>query len=277
MIAPSAPAPGRPTPRRSGPPHDNGPGSATARLPVPPGIGRALVLAGVFVCAACGLVYELELIALADHLVGDTVTQTSVVLSLMVFAMGIGSLASKRLRGHAAANFALIEAFLGLVGGSCAMVLYLSYVWSGEARWALFTHALAIGVLIGAEMPLLMALIQRIREQEADRAVADLSAADYVGALLGGLAFPFLLLPLLGRVTAALVTGAVNAAAGGLLVLWLFRDDLTRSWRRLLLALNAGVIAVLLGLITWVAPLERATDAALAERAVSGGSGEEPG
>ncbi len=277
MTAPSAPAPGWPTPRRSGSPHDNGPGSDAAWLPVPPGIGRALVLAGVFVCAACGLVYELELIALADHLVGDTVTQTSVVLSLMVFAMGIGSLASKRLRGHAAANFALIEAFLGLVGGSCAMVLCLAYVWSGEARWVLFGYALAIGVLIGAEMPLLMALIQRIREQEADRAVADLSAADYVGALLGGLAFPFLLLPLLGRVTAALVTGAVNAAAGGLLVLWLFRHDLTRSWRWRLLALNASVIVVLLGLITWVAPLERATDAALAERAVSGGTGEEPG
>ena len=40
-----------------------------------------------------------------------------------------------------------------------------------------------------------MKLIQRIRRQDAGGAVADLFAADYVGALVGGLAFPFLLLP----------------------------------------------------------------------------------
>ena len=47
-----------------------------------------------------------------------------------------------------------------------------------------------------------MELIQRIRRQDAGGAVADLFAADYVGALVGGLAFPFLLLPLLGQLTA---------------------------------------------------------------------------
>lgn len=47
--------------------------------------------------------YELELVALASYLIGDSVTQASVVLSVMVFAMGIGSLAAKRLRPRAAA------------------------------------------------------------------------------------------------------------------------------------------------------------------------------
>ena len=70
-----------------------------------------------------------------------------------------------------------------------------------------------------------MTLIQRIRAQDAGRAVADLFAADYLGALLGGLAFPFLLLPL-GQATGALVTGAVNAVAGLVIVLWLFRGEL---------------------------------------------------
>ena len=60
------------------------------RLPVPAALGRALVLASVFVCAACGLVYELELVALASYLVGDSVTQASVVLSVMVVRGGPG-------------------------------------------------------------------------------------------------------------------------------------------------------------------------------------------
>ena len=47
--------------------------------------------------------------------------------------------------------------------------------------------AFVLGLLIGAEIPLLMVLLQQIRAQSAGSAVADLFAADYVGALLGGL------------------------------------------------------------------------------------------
>src|SRR6478735_4513151 len=215
------------------------------RLPVSPGIGRFLVLAGVFVCAACGLVYELELVALASYLIGDSVTQASVVLSVMVFALGIGSLLAKRLRTRAAVGFGLLEAALALVGGSSALILYASFAWLGESRYALVGFSLAIGILIGAEIPLLMTLIQRVDRQDAGGAVADLFAADYVGALVGGLAFPFLLLPFLGQLTGTLITGAVNTVVGGALVLGLFRQDLTRRARRLLLISNLCVLAVL--------------------------------
>lgn len=209
------------------PPQQLSPPQGSVRLPVRPSAGRNLVLLTVFVCAACGLVYELELVALASYLIGDSVTQASVVLSLMVFAMGIGSLLAKRLRCRAAVGFGVLELALALVGGCSALVLYASFAWIGEARSVLVGFSLAIGVLIGAEIPLLMSLIQRISRRDAEGTVADLFAADYVGALVGGLAFPFLLLPWLGQLTAGLLTGAVNALAGGALVLWLFRRELT--------------------------------------------------
>ncbi|MFJ8005639.1 polyamine aminopropyltransferase [Streptomyces fagopyri] len=245
MIEPHAPAPpGVPPPRGV---------QGQARLPVRPGTGRFLVLAGVFVCAACGLVYELELVALASYLVGDSVTQASVVLSVMVFAMGVGSLAAKRLRPRAAAGFGAVEAALALVGGCSAMALYAVFAWTGGwggvwasgSRYLLAAFSLAIGLLIGAEVPLLMELIQRIRRQDPGGAVADLFAADYVGALVGGLAFPFLLLPRLGELTGALLTGAVNALVGGALVLGLFRRDLSRRGRWLLLIANVVVLGLL--------------------------------
>ncbi|WLQ34728.1 polyamine aminopropyltransferase [Streptomyces castrisilvae] len=236
-----------------------------ARLPVRPRTGRYLVLAAVFVCAACGLVYELELVALASYLIGDSVTQASVVLSVMVFAMGIGSLLAKRLRNRAAVGFGLIEAALALVGGFSALVLYASFAWFGESRYALVGFSLTIGILIGAEIPLLMTLIQRVDRQDAGGAVADLFAADYVGALVGGLAFPFLLLPVLGQLTGALLTGAVNAAAGGALVLWVFRRDVPPRSRWLLIAANVTVIAVLATAALLADDFERA-----ARRAVYG-------
>jgi spermidine synthase len=85
----------------------------------------------VFVCAACGLVYELELVALASYLTGESVTQTSVVLSVMVFAMGLGSLLAKRLRCRAAVGFGLLEALLALVGG-CSCCTRRSPGWAAR-------------------------------------------------------------------------------------------------------------------------------------------------
>ncbi|GGO56440.1 polyamine aminopropyltransferase 2 [Streptomyces daqingensis] len=227
------------------------------RLPVPAGLGRGLVLASVFVCAACGLVYELELVALASYLAGDSVTHASVVLSVMVFAMGIGSLLAKRLRCRAATGFVLVEAVLAVVGGGSAMALYASFAWLGGAWTALVGFSLAIGVLIGAEMPLLMTLIQRIRRQDAGGALADLFAADYVGALVGGLLFPFLLLPFFGQLTGALLTGVVNASAGGVVVLWLFRHDVGVRMRWGLLAVNGAVIVLLVAGTAFVGVFER--------------------
>ncbi|WP_411091326.1 polyamine aminopropyltransferase [Streptomyces sp. 049-1] len=262
MIDPHAPAPPGSPPswvRSRGP-------QAPARLPVRPALARFLVLAGVFVCAACGLVYELELVALASYLIGDSVTQASVVLSVMVFAMGLGSLAAKRLRRLAAAGFGAVEAVLALVGGSSAMILYAVFAWTGGwgglwadgPRFLLVAFSLVIGVLIGAEVPLLMELIQRVRRQDAGGAVADLFAADYVGALVGGLAFPFVLLPFLGQLTGALLTGTVNAVVGAALVLGLFRRDLTRRARWLLLTANLLVLALLATATVLAGDFERA-------------------
>ncbi|WP_079127391.1 polyamine aminopropyltransferase [Streptomyces sp. TP-A0874] len=239
--------------------------ASVVRLPVSARLARLTVLATVFVCASCGLVYELELVALASYLFGDSVTQASVVLSLMVFAMGVGSLLAKHLCRRAALAFGLLEAALALVGGCSALALYASFAWWAQSRLALVGFSLLIGVLIGAEVPLLMTLIQRIRRQDAGGAVAELFAADYVGALVGGLAFPFLLLPLLGQLTAALLTGVVNALVGGGMVLWLFRRDLTARARWLLVLTNLLVLAVLTAGVVFARPFERA-----AQRAVFG-------
>ncbi|MFE3108717.1 polyamine aminopropyltransferase [Kitasatospora indigofera] len=210
-----------------------------------PGPARTAVLLAAFVCAACGLVYELELVALGNYLIGDSVTQTSVVLSVMVFAMGLGSLLAKRFTRRPASAFALVECALALVGGLSVLTLHAWWARFGGYQAAIVALTGVIGVLIGAEIPLLMTLIQRIRREDAGRAVADLFAADYVGALVGGLAFPFLILPAFGPAAGALATGAVNAVAGGAVVLWLFRDE-PEPRARALLWTGCGLVLVTL-------------------------------
>lgn len=206
---------------------------------------RLLVLLGVFVCAACGLVYELALVALGSYLLGNTVTQASVVLSVMVFAMGVGALLAKRWAHAPARNFALVELALGLIGGTSVMLLYAAFAWWSLYQPMLVIVAFVIGLLIGAEIPLLMEMLQRIRRQHATGAVADLFAYDYVGALLGGLAFPFVLLPTLGLLRGALVIGALNAVVGAAVSLVLFRRHLSRTAR---VALSVALVAILAAL-----------------------------
>ncbi|MFG1845611.1 polyamine aminopropyltransferase [Micromonospora carbonacea] len=213
-------------------------------------LARSAVLVAVFVCAACGLVYELALVALGSYLIGDTVGQASIVLGVMVFAMGVGALAAKPLQSRAAAAFALVELVLALLGGLSVLGLYAAFAWLDLYGPALVGTAFVLGLLIGAEIPLLMVMLQRIREQSAGSAVADLFAADYVGALLGGLAFPFLLIPVFGQLKGALVVGAVNAVAGVALVCTVFRAELSRRAR---VAVGAGsvVVALCLG-YAWI-------------------------
>ncbi|MCW2903646.1 MAG: Spermine synthase [Streptosporangiaceae bacterium] len=222
-------------------------GVSSEAVGAPARTARALVLAAVFACAACGIVYELAMVALGSYLVGNSITQASIVLSVMVFAMGVGSLAAKPLRGHAVAAFAVVEGLLALLGGLSVLGLYAAFAWLDLYVPALVFVAFLVGALIGAEIPLLMTLLQRIRREDAGSAVADLFAADYVGGLIGGLAFPFLLLPAFGQIKGAILVGVVNAVAGIAVVLWLFRGQVRRGARVLLWAGMAVVIAVLGG------------------------------
>ena len=223
------------------------PTSGDLRLPLAPRPARAVVLFAVFACAACGLVYELALVSLGSYLIGDTVAQASIVLSVMVFAMGVGSLAAKRLQRWPIASFAVVEALLALTGGLSMVALYGAFAWLDLYQPALVVAAFVIGALIGAEIPILMTLIQRIREQDPGEAVADLFAADYVGALVGGLAFPFVLLPRFGQLQGSVVVALVNVAAALALVVWLFRHTLRAVVRRALTGVLLAVSLLLVG------------------------------
>ncbi|MGE4427118.1 MAG: spermidine synthase [Solirubrobacteraceae bacterium] len=210
---------------------------------------RALLLVAAGACAACALVYELALIALGGVLIGSTVTQTSLVISTFVFSLGIGALAAKPLLPRPLASFVLVESGVALVGGFSVLACYAAFAYTGVYTPAVIVMSFVCGLLVGAEMPLLMELLQRIRRQAAARAVADLTAADYVGALVGGLSFPFLLLPLLGQLRGALAAGLVNLACAALIVLVVFGPDLDRRRRAAAATvLLAGAIVMALGL-----------------------------
>ena len=214
---------------------------------------RPLLLAAVAVCAACGLVYELVLLTLAVTLAGGGIAVTSLIVAGFVAALGVGALAAKPLLGRAAAAFVAVEIVLGVVGGLSAAALYVAFSFHGMSSAVLVVATAVIGVLVGAEVPLLMTLLAGDGPEgvsaAAGKLVANLNAADYAGALVGGLAWPFVLLPLAGQVRGAALTGVVNLVAAAVVAAFVLRDHLgirARAGAVAGLLVAATVLAVLL-------------------------------
>jgi spermidine synthase len=205
---------------------------------------RSLLLASVAACAACGIVYELALLTLSTSLNGGSIAATSLIVAGYVAALGVGGLLVKPLLARAPVTFIAVETMLGLVGGLSATALYVTFSFLGDSSWVLAIATALIGFLVGAEVPLLMTLLQRGRTAgatDAGRVLANLNAADYLGALVGGLAWPFLVLPYLGMIRGAAVTGMINLAAAAVVAVFLLRKVLSR--REFMVALTVLVLA----------------------------------
>ena len=177
----------------------------------------------VFLIAACGLIYELIAGTLASYLLGDSVLQFSTVIGAYLFAMGIGSYLSRFLNRGLVAQFIGIELMVGLVGGFSSSVLFLAFAYTQAFRLLLYLVVIAVGVLVGLEIPLLMRILkERFQFREL---VAHVLTFDYLGALGASLLFPLLLVPKLGLVRSALLFGLINAGVA-LWSTWIFRDQL---------------------------------------------------
>lgn len=192
---------------------------------------RALLLAAVAACAACGLIYELALLTLSTSLNGGGIVATSLIVAGYVAALGVGGLLVKPLLHRAAITFIAVETLLGIVGGLSATAMYVTFAFvGGGSTWVLVVATAVIGALVGAEVPLLMTLLQRGHTAgavDSGRVLANLNAADYLGALLGGLAWPFVVLPALGMIRGAAVTGMINLAAAAIVAVFLLRRVLS--------------------------------------------------
>jgi len=180
----------------------------------------AILLLSVLVVATCGLIYELLAGTLASYLLGDSVTQFSTVIGCYLFAMGVGSFVSRYVRGDELGAFIRVEIMIAALGGWSAAGLFLAFPLAADFRVLLYALVLAIGALVGLEIPLLIRILRgRFAFREL---VSNVLTYDYVGALIASLAFPLLLVPRLGMIRTGMVFGLANVAVA-VALLWMLR------------------------------------------------------
>ncbi len=230
---------------RSNVPGETGDDPAQDASPARVRPAEVVLLASVFVVAACGLVYELAAGALASILLGDSILQFSTVIGTYLFAMGLGSYLSRFFVRQLVAHFLRIELMVGLVGGLMPSALFaLNAIASPSFRLALYVLVLIVGVLVGLEIPLVMRILKRHFRQRygLKDLVSQVLTFDYLGALVVAVAFPLVLVPQLGLLRTGVFFGLLNAAVA-VWALLLFRGEM-RRWSAHALAC-AAVLAAL--------------------------------
>lgn len=171
-----------------------------------------LLFLNVFVIATCGLIYELLAGTLSSYVLGDSVTQFSLIIGIYLFAMGVGSWLSRFIEKNVAEKFVEIELAVAVIGGFSAPLLFLTFAHLSYFSIVLYTMVFVIGTLVGLEIPLLMRILKD--EMDFKDLVSRVLAFDYIGALAASLLFPIFLVPTLGLNRTSLLFGMLNAAVG---------------------------------------------------------------
>jgi len=171
-----------------------------------------LLFLNVFIIATCGLIYELIAGTLSSYVLGDSVTQFSLIIGIYLFAMGVGSWLSRFIEKHIAEKFVDIELAVAILGGFSAPLLFLSFAKLSYFSVVLYGIVFGIGTLVGLEIPLLMRILQD--KLDFKDLVSRVLAFDYIGALAASLLFPLFLVPKLGLTRTSLLFGMLNASVG---------------------------------------------------------------
>ena len=220
---------------------------AIAHRPPPHGL---VLKACIFVTGLAGIVAEYVMATLASYLLGDAVLQWTLTVSLMLFAMGVGSRLSRFVRGSMLDAFVTVELLLSVVCAISATLAYFLSGWTANLAPVIYGLAFAIGLLIGVEIPLATRLNQEFDELRVN--ISSVLEYDYYGALAGGVLFAFVALPFLGLTYTPIAVGALNLVVAGVLFA---RHRRAFVRRRLLSVSFAGVSVCLIALGVFAEPI----------------------
>jgi len=203
----------------------------------------SLLLLSVCLIAVCAIVYELVIAALSSYLLGNSIYQFSITVGLFMSSMGIGSFLSKYFKRSLITRFIQIEIAIGFVGGISTIVLFNIYLFfeSGVAYLGVMVaFIVAIGTLVGLEIPLLIRIIEQ--RDSLRVTVANVLAFDYTGSLIGAIAFPLFLLKYTGLIQTTFVISLLNIAVAAV-TLVMYRSDIEKVgiWMLTLFLIGGGL------------------------------------
>lgn len=195
----------------------------------------------VFVTGFSGILMEYIISTIASYLLGDTLFQWAIVISLFLFAMGSGSRITGLLKTSEVNYFILVESLITLTIVLSLPTAYACVAYPVALQVLLYATTFVLGVLIGMEIPLLIRINSRFDELPLN--LSRLLEKDYIGALAGGLFFAFIGLRHFGPLTLGLIVAILNWFVA--LLFWLsFRSEQPLKKGLAALISTAGLMAL---------------------------------
>ncbi len=196
----------------------------------------------LFATGLSGIVAEYVLSTLATYFLGDSVFQWTMIVSIMLFSMGLGSRISRYITGDLLKKFIYIEFILSLLVAFVSVITYLSSAYYGDNTIIIYGLSILVGLLIGMEIPLVMRLNDEHEELKIN--VSSVMEKDYYGSLLGGVFFAFIGLPYLGLTYTPFILGSINFLVACLLIYILWKS-IDKPLQKQLFFLITGVALVI--------------------------------
>lgn len=176
--------------------------------------------------SGCSIIYEVLISSVSSYLVGDSIKQFSITIGLYMSAMGLGSYLSKYVKKNLFDFFVSIEIGVGIFGGLSALTLFMSYIKVENYSLVMYIQIILIGILVGLEIPLLTRIIEE-NNPNLRVTLSTLFSFDYVGGLIGSVAFPLFLLPEMGYFATSFLTGCLNILVA-LVIVWKYKNYIVR-------------------------------------------------
>jgi spermidine synthase len=196
----------------------------------------------LFATGLSGIVAEYILSTLATYFLGDSVFQWTMIVSIMLFSMGLGSRISKYFKTNLLRSFLYIEFLLSVLVSFSSLFVYSASAFSIYTGLIIYTLSISIGILIGMEIPIVVRLNDEFETLRIN--VSSVMEKDYYGALVGGLFFAFFGLPYLGLTYTPFVLGIVNFTVA-LLLYFLLWKQIQKKILINFLAISIGLLIVI--------------------------------
>ncbi len=195
----------------------------------------------LFATGLSGIVAEYILSTLATYFLGNSTVQWTMILSVMLFAMGLGSRLSRFIDKRLLEAFVTIEFLLSVLVSFSALTTYTLAGYINYLGVMIYGMSILIGLMIGMEIPLVIRLNEEYESLKVN--ISGVMEKDYYGSLIGGVFFAFVGLPFLGLTYTPFVLGAINFAVA-LLLFFRLRNLLDKTAQRWL-SFSAVFIVVL--------------------------------
>lgn len=205
----------------------------------------AVISLVAFITGGVGLVYEYLLATTATYLLGSSNEQYALTFGVMMGCMGLGGIWQRKLPDHRALpSFIIAEFTLALLGGFAPISNVTAFsLMPDHYDIVQYFFICAIGLLIGIEIPL-AARLQSVYLTKISDNLASVTGADYIGALVGSLAWVQLLHHEMPITQMGFLVAMGNVAVAVLTLGFFWFRRLITSRRTKILSLLVGIVSV---------------------------------